>query len=132
VAIDEVGTTRILVVDDDEDLAEITSECLSEIGYRVTVAFDIAQAKSILAANLFEIVITDLTLPDGGGVELIEWMNDQPELGAVNVIVSSGHADFDAGSLKGRKVEFLPKPYTRSQLEVLCAGCLVSFPKMSA
>ena len=65
---------HILVVDDDEFLAEVTGEIISTLGYRVTVVTDSAKALELLVADPsgYDVLITDLTMPGISGLELVE------------------------------------------------------------
>lgn len=68
------GTERILLVDDDEMIATLNEQLLSEMGYQVTVMTDSVAALKLFTAQMdsFDIVMTDQTMPDLTGKELIE------------------------------------------------------------
>lgn len=67
------GTERILLVDDDELLADLGQQLLTEMGYRVSVMTESPEALKMFAANAdhFDLVITDQTMPQLSGKELI-------------------------------------------------------------
>ena len=67
----------ILVVDDEPDLRTLYELTLLREGYRVETAADIAQARQLLAHNRYEVVITDMRLPDGFGMELLHDLRKQ-------------------------------------------------------
>lgn len=66
------GTERVLIVDDEEALAEMGQEILEELGYRVTAKTSSAEALSLFRAgpDQFDLIITDQTMPELTGVEL--------------------------------------------------------------
>ncbi len=77
------GSERILFVDDDEMLAKLGELLLTEIGYQVTTMTDSSEALKLFAANpdYFDLVITDQTMPDLTGKELIqELLKIKPDL----------------------------------------------------
>jgi DNA-binding NtrC family response regulator len=62
---------RVLIVEDDRDLAENLSEILSDLGYEVQVAASAEQALDAVRAGSFQAIITDFRLPGLSGIELI-------------------------------------------------------------
>ena len=76
---------RILLVEDEEDIAEILALFLRNEGYSVDIAGTLAQARQRLDAVTYTLVNTDLRLPDGDGLEIA---NRAAELGARTSILS--------------------------------------------
>jgi PAS domain S-box-containing protein len=113
---------RILVMDDEEAIRELTSQLLSTLGYEVTAVPDGLEAVRIYERALrrgehFEAVILDATVRGGmGGVATIERLRSMDP--KVNAIICSGYSDeaalseFLAYGFRGA----LPKPFTRSEL----------------
>jgi DNA-binding NtrC family response regulator len=62
--------TRVLLVDDDEDLATLLCEQLSRMGLDVRPAFSLAEAKACAAAERFDVLVSDGHLFDGGAEEV--------------------------------------------------------------
>jgi two-component system response regulator PilR (NtrC family) len=67
----------ILVVDDEPDLRTLYELTLLREGYRVETASSVQEAREQLKANRFDAVITDMRLPDGFGMELLQDLRDQ-------------------------------------------------------
>ncbi|HSD68932.1 MAG TPA: response regulator, partial [Woeseiaceae bacterium] len=65
---------RALVIDDEPDICELLSLTLGRMGISTDVAGDVRSAKSRLAARRYDLCLTDMRLPDGDGLELVEWM----------------------------------------------------------
>ena len=87
-------TTRILVVDDDEPLRALIEEILLTADYAVTTAANGQQALQCLNQQSFDLVITDLVMPDLDGTELIRQIRrDQPTLPIVAVSGAGRDAD---------------------------------------
>ena len=68
-------TPLVLVVDDEPDLVELVTLTLSRMNVSAQSAGDVAGAKKLLKASHFDLCLTDMRLPDGDGLDLLEWMN---------------------------------------------------------
>jgi two-component system cell cycle sensor histidine kinase/response regulator CckA len=113
---------RILVMDDEEAIRELTSQLLGTLGYEVTAVPDGLEAvrlyeKALRKGEHFQAVILDATVRGGmGGVATIERLRSMDP--KVNAIICSGYSDeaalseFLAYGFRGA----LPKPFTRSEL----------------
>jgi signal transduction histidine kinase/HAMP domain-containing protein len=111
------GSERILMVEDDEHLLGVTSEILTELGYRVRRARNSVEALAMLeSGEEFELVFSDVMLPSGmNGVELgREARRLNPN---IKVLLTSGHAD-DVLQRHQAVDEFpvIAKPFRRAQL----------------
>jgi len=63
-----------LVIDDEPDICELLTLTLGRMDIRTETAMDVAGAKSLLGSHDFDICLTDMRLPDGDGLELVEWI----------------------------------------------------------
>ncbi|WP_321371611.1 ATP-binding protein [uncultured Desulfuromusa sp.] len=98
------GTEKILFVDDNEILATLGENILSEAGYQITVMTDSKDALNLLSANpdLFDLVITDQTMPDLTGIELIrEIKKIKPGLRSIIITGYSTAINADAAKQQG-------------------------------
>jgi PAS domain S-box-containing protein len=103
---------RVLVVDDDEPIRRLLKEILESAGYEVETACNGKEARERLARQPFELVITDLIMPEVEGIEFIGGM--RRELPQLKVIATSGGACNDllaAAQILGAHAT-LPKPLT--------------------
>jgi len=66
------GQVRVLVVDDDDDTSYILSLYLEREGWRVNCAPSVREARAELSQNSYDVLVTDLNLPDGDGLSLLE------------------------------------------------------------
>jgi two-component system, cell cycle response regulator CpdR len=108
---------RVLLVEDEADLREIISEALTDLGHKATVAKSGVEAIRYLAEQEFDVVITDISMPEGvSGIDLVEHIR------AANlpskVILVSGHARAQLPALP-EHTTFLAKPYRLNQLLAL-------------
>lgn len=78
----------ILIVDDERELREVMKQLLRDEGYTVTGAADGVEAAKLIAQSHFDLVITDLIMPEKDGIELMNEMRwKQPEL---RIVAMSG------------------------------------------
>ena len=84
---------RLLIVDDEPDLRTLYELSLLREGYRVESAENVAQARELLRAQRFDVVITDMRLPDGLGQELLEALTAEGRPERCIVITAYGSAE---------------------------------------
>lgn len=101
---------RILVVDDEPDLRTLYELTLVRDGYQVWTAENLAQALQHVDEAHFDVVITDMRLPDGLGVELIRQLGVQQRRERCVVITAYGSAENAVESLKAGAFDYLTKP----------------------
>jgi CheY-like chemotaxis protein len=114
-ASDRVRT--VLIVDDDESIRLYVNRVLSEAGYRTTIAVDGADAIAAAARGPFDLLLTDVVMPNMSGAELAERLRqDRPRL---KVLYLTGHSDWLFAQqnklLEGEA--FLEKPCTAVGLQ---------------
>jgi len=109
---------RVLVVEDEDSLLELATIILSEKGFRVFAAANAKDARALFdhERGRFDLVFSDVVLPDGNGVDLTRsFLKARPEL---PVLLTSGYADHRSrwSVIQERGLEFMRKPYTPSEL----------------
>ena len=107
---------RVLVVEDEEDVREFTMMGLSQDGFDVAGAGSAEEAETLFGDEVFHLVLSDVGLPDGNGVDLIERLVlKKPEL---KVVLSSGYSDHHHRwpTIMERGYPFLEKPYALQDL----------------
>ncbi|HVL54894.1 MAG TPA: sigma-54 dependent transcriptional regulator, partial [Burkholderiaceae bacterium] len=110
---------RVLVVDDEADLRELLELTLVGMGLDVDCAPDLASARRALAHGRYALCLTDMRLPDGDGLELVQAINrDRPEL-PVAVITAYGSAENAVAALKAGAFDYLAKPVALDSLRSL-------------
>lgn len=104
---------RILLVEDDPDLASAERLTLERMGCRVDHAVDGAQAIALLRDTRFDLVCLDLMLPHTFGLEVCEFVRRQPSASATPVLVTSSRAlPLDlALAIEAGSNGFLTKPF---------------------
>src|SRR5687767_9518 len=100
----------VLVVDDEPDLVELVSLTLSRMQLASLSAGDVATAKKLLKTQRFDLCLTDMRLPDGDGLDLLEWMNTHAPGVPCAVITAHGNVESAVRALKLGAFDFVSKP----------------------
>ena len=107
----------ILLVDDHEDTNRSLMLLLGRRGYRVESALDMASALELADARAFDVLISDVTLPDGSGINLLAQMESQPPRYG-GIIISGYGMDEDIARSKAAGYRaHLTKPVAVQQLD---------------
>ena len=110
---------RVLIVDDEADLRELVEITLSRMNLRSAAAADLEQARRLLAEESFDLCITDMRLPDGNGISLVQHIQQNyPQL-PVAVLTAHGNAQAAVESLKAGAFDFVSKPVDLTLLRKL-------------
>ncbi len=107
---------KILMIEDDLELAEILTEFLEQYDFVVTTEDDPFKALSILKLEPFDVVILDLTLPGMDGLEVCAAIRERQN---IPIIISSARSDVTdkIHALELGADDYLPKPYDPRELE---------------
>ena len=109
----------VLVVDDEADIRDLMEMTLMKMGLRVDTAVGVDDAKEKLENNDYSLVLTDMRMPDGSGLEVVQHINKLMLDTPVAVITAFGNADQAVEALKEGAFDYLQKPITLSQLRSL-------------
>ncbi|MEJ1388900.1 MAG: sigma-54 dependent transcriptional regulator [Candidatus Sedimenticola sp. (ex Thyasira tokunagai)] len=99
-----------LIVDDEPDIRELLEITLGRMNINTRSAGDLGSARDHLQKESFDLCLTDMRLPDGNGIELVELINRQyPQL-PVAMITAHGNMDSAVLALKAGAFDFVSKP----------------------
>ncbi len=115
---------HILVVDDEPDLRTLYELTLLREGYHVDVAETLADAWKHLQEHRYEVLITDMRLPDGLGIELLQRLRVQQRGERCVVITAYGSAENAVESLKAGAFDYLTKPVDLKQFRTVIASAV--------
>jgi two-component system response regulator AtoC len=107
---------RILVVDDDETIRNLLHDMLAANGHEVQTAVDARGAAEALKAAEYELVVTDLMLPDGDGLEVLRMARARPYEPEVLLITAYGTIDSAVEAVKAGAFDYLTKPIATQKL----------------
>jgi DNA-binding NtrC family response regulator len=111
-------SNRILVVDDELSIANVIKLILNEAGYEVFTASTVAEATRILRDLSVDMVITDLRLSDGSGIDLLTYIKTEIPNIEVILMTAYGSVDITVEAIKRGAYYYVEKPFTP---DVLCA-----------
>ena len=110
---------RVLVIDDEPDIRELLDLTLSRMGLDVTTAEDLTEARQALQDQSFSFCLTDMRLPDGNGLDLVEEISNQfPNLPTA-VFTAHGRIEDAVHALKIGAFDFVSKPVDLAVLRKL-------------
>jgi DNA-binding NtrC family response regulator len=101
---------RILVVDDEKIVCDMSHKCLTEEGYDVTTFTDPTEAQSALAREHFDVVITDLKMKGVDGMELLEFARQQDPNIKVIMLTAFGSLETAAEATSRDVFDYFTKP----------------------
>lgn len=115
---------RCLVVDDETDIRELVVLTLERMGIQAESASSVADAKHMLHSFSYDLCLTDMRLPDGLGLELVQHINAQFPGLPVAVITAYGSAENAVSALKAGAYDYITKPISLKQLRPLVESAL--------
>ncbi|MDP8566515.1 sigma-54-dependent transcriptional regulator [Methylophilus aquaticus] len=117
-------TYRCLVVDDETDIRELVVLTLERMGIQAESAGNVTDAKHMLQSFSYDLCLTDMRLPDGLGLELVQHINLHFPGLPVAVITAYGSAENAVSALKAGAFDYITKPISLKQLRPLVESAL--------
>ncbi|MFP5404834.1 MAG: sigma-54-dependent transcriptional regulator [Gammaproteobacteria bacterium] len=115
---------RVLVVDDEADLRELLELTLVGMGFDVDCAPDVSTALRLLGSHGYALCLTDMRLPDGDGLQLVEAIGRGSGQTPVAVITAYGSAENAVAALKAGAFDYLAKPVALDALRSLVRSAI--------
>ncbi|MES2261433.1 MAG: sigma-54 dependent transcriptional regulator [Pseudomonadota bacterium] len=119
-----MSSPRVLVVDDEADLRELLEITLLKMGLDVDSAATLKEARALLAQTEYALVLTDMRLPDGLGLELVREVSAAFRNTPIAVVTAFGSADNAVVALKAGAFDYVSKPVVLDQLRVMVQSAL--------
>src|SRR5579885_2193969 len=114
----------VLIVDDEPDLLELVSLTLSRMSLETRTAADLASARRLLKSEHFDLCLTDMRLPDGDGLDLVGWIQENRPNVPVAVITAHGNVESAVRALKLGAFDFVSKPLDLGVLRKLVGSAV--------
>jgi two-component system, NtrC family, response regulator PilR len=114
----------VLIVDDEPDLLELVSLTLSRMNLHARTAADVNSARRLLKAEKFDLCLTDMRLPDGDGLDLVAWIQQNRANLPVAVITAHGNVESAVRALKLGAFDFVSKPLNLGVLRKLVGSAI--------
>ena len=119
----------VLIIDDELDLRELLKLTLAKMGIDSTAVETVKEARTALQEKTFDLCLTDMRLPDGNGLELVDYtQKNYPEL-PIAVLTAYGNVDLAVDALKLGAFDFLSKPVELPRLRALITNALTLSPQ---
>jgi len=115
---------RVLIVDDEPDLLELVSLTLGRMNLETRTAADAGTARRLLKAESFDLCLTDMRLPDGDGLDLVAWIQENHSSLPVAVITAHGNVESAVRALKLGAFDFVSKPLDLGVLRKLVGSAI--------
>ena len=114
----------VLIVDDEPDLLELVSLTLSRMSMETRTASDVGTAQRLLKGAHFDLCLTDMRLPDGDGLDLVGWIQQNHPQVPVAVITAHGNVESAVRALKLGAFDFVSKPLDLGVLRKLVGSAI--------
>ncbi|MEJ2175271.1 MAG: sigma-54 dependent transcriptional regulator [bacterium] len=115
---------QVLVVDDEPDIRELLELTLIKMGLGVASAGTVTEAKDLLRERRFDLCLTDMRLPDGQGLELVQHIASLGIDLPVAVITAHGNTENAVAALKAGAFDYVSKPVGLEQLRAMVRSAL--------
>lgn len=113
-----MARSRVLIVDDEKLLRHTLSEALRSWGYASTEAEDLQTGLAMLDAETPDVVLLDVHLPDGSGIDLLGTVKARDADAVVIMMTGSVHLDDTIAALRGGAYDFVTKPINLEELRI--------------
>jgi two-component system, OmpR family, response regulator len=107
---------KLLVVDDSPEVLDLVGRALAKDGHEVTFAASIAEARAAVASEPPDVVVLDLALPDGTGIELCRTLRDEGKRFPIILLTAHGEVPRRVAGLDAGADDFLAKPFAVAEL----------------
>ena len=110
---------RVLIVDDEEDTVQALNIGLKDTGYLIKTTTKFNDAINILRSEEIDVVVTDLKLKDGNGLEILNFVQENGLNISVIIITAYGSVESAVEAIRGGAYDYLVKPFRISELKKL-------------
>jgi DNA-binding response OmpR family regulator len=107
---------KILIVEDEKDLLNTIAQFLKNEGYICEVAMNFKQAHEKIFVNEYDVILLDIGLPDGNGIELLKLVKSQKKNAAVLIISAKNSLDDKIKGLDIGADDYITKPFHLAEL----------------
>src|SRR5678816_3388942 len=111
--------SRMLVIDDEPSVTDALRMILTELGHHVDAARSGAEAKELLKGSAYDLVFTDLRLPDASGIDLLTIIKGDTPHTEVIVMTAHGSLDVTIEAIKRGAFYYIEKPFPPHQVTAL-------------
>jgi len=107
---------KILIIEDDQEISRLLSDFLTERGFIIVQANNYFEAEDKLLSFTYDIILLDITLPDGNGLQLLKFLKSQNIESGVLIISAKNSLDDKLEGLNLGADDYITKPFDLSEL----------------
>ncbi len=115
---------KILIVDDERSMRDVLSIMLKRAGYAVTIATDAEEAIGEINKEIFDLVITDLKMPKGSGLDVLKAVKASSPETMVLVVTAFASTESAVEAMKQGAYDFLTKPFQVDEVQMIVKNAL--------
>ena len=115
---------KALVIDDEQDICELVEMGIRGVGFECDSVYTAKAAIKKLKENHYDLVITDIRLPDGDGIDLLAHIQKHYVNTPVCLMTAHGNMDMAVRALRLGAFDFIQKPFDLKQLRAICKNAL--------
>ncbi|MDH5544127.1 MAG: sigma-54 dependent transcriptional regulator [Gammaproteobacteria bacterium] len=119
-----MAQTLALIIDDEPDICELLEITLARMQIKSHIASNVRQGKTLLSRHPYDLCLTDMRLPDGDGIELVEYIQQEGLDIPVAVITAHGNMELAIKALKAGAFDFVSKPVDLKMLRDLVSTAI--------
>jgi len=123
---------KILVVDDEKQVADLVTDYLSGIGYDAVAAYGGQDALDLIQEDDFHLIITDMRMPGLSGLELLESVKEIDKSIVVILITAFSTIDAAVKAIKEGAFDFISKPFDLDALKEIVDRAMEQYGKSGA
>lgn len=125
-----MSRANVLVIDDEPDICELLSLTLTRMGLDCDIGYSYQDALQAIKNKEYALVLTDMRLPDGEGIDLVKYIQQHKSQMPVAVITAYGNVEGAVNTLKAGAFDYLSKPVDLTLLKDLVNTALAMHQKM--
>ena len=105
-----MSAKNVLIIDDEPDICELIEITLNRMGLNTRSAGNLADAYNLINSEPFDLCLTDMRLPDGDGIEMVQFIQQKHPDIPVAVFTAHGNMELAVKALKAGAFDFVSKP----------------------
>lgn len=117
-------SSKALIIDDEPDIRELLTITLEGLGLAVSQASNTREALDMIARTEFDLCLTDMRLPDGDGLDIVDAIQTKSPRTPVAVITAHGNTELAVSALKRGAFDFVSKPVELKRLRSMVETAL--------
>lgn len=121
-----LSANHILIVDDELTSRDLCRDFLESEGYTIETVGEVRKALALLSVKKFDLVLTDLSMPEMGGIKLVEQIRYHHPATSVIIMTAFGSVGSAVESMRAGAYDYITKPFPRDLLRATVRRCLES------